>query len=110
MRHDGERAMSLQCSPVHRGWFDRAPRVVPLYRLPALVRRPARRLDGVPRRSGDDDRHSADLCFFRTWRARILPAVRNAVLPGLVDSQTSTLDAPEEHAPDGQIMCKQRLA
>jgi len=32
-----------------------------------------------------------------------------AVLPGLVDIQTGTLDAPQDYAPDAQIMCKERL-
>lgn len=33
-----------------------------------------------------------------------------AVLPGLIDIQTGTLDRPEDHPPGAQIMCKERLA
>ncbi len=33
-----------------------------------------------------------------------------AVLPGLVDIQSGTLDAPQDHAPAAQIMCRERLA
>lgn len=32
-----------------------------------------------------------------------------AVLPGLIDIQTGTLDMPQDHAPAAQIMCKERL-
>ncbi len=32
-----------------------------------------------------------------------------AALPGIVDIQSGTLDAPQDHAPGAQIMCKDKL-
>ncbi|MDR6789505.1 hypothetical protein J2Y58_002878 [Sphingomonas sp. BE138] len=33
-----------------------------------------------------------------------------AVLPGLIDIQTGTLDAPQDHPPSAHIMCKEKLS
>lgn len=63
--------------------------------------------------SGEVNRYASSVHGVREFCARCGTGLfyRNpAVLPGLVDIQTGTLDDPEDHAPGAQIMCKERLA
>jgi hypothetical protein len=91
--------------------------LVPLRGLPPARGGADRVLGGGEGRSVHGHRRGDDLRLIRTWPAAILPDLRDggssytnaAVLPGLVDVQTGTLDDPEQLPPSAHIQAAERL-